>query len=296
MGVRVLAAVLVSGVLCFADTLTLRNGGVVEGTYLGGDARRVKMAIGDRVESYGVDEIRSIHFGGPGGPPPSAGASTTLPSGLQRRSPEPPPPQPSARYDNPGPAPAPRYDNPGPAPAPRYDNPPPSQYGVVVPAGTALVVRLIDPVDSETDHLGQTYRASIDEPVVDANGQTVIPRGADVIAKLVEDQQSGKIQGRTVLTLDLMQVQVNGRMVDVNTAEVTQASSSRGARSGKVIGGATALGAIIGAIAGGGKGAAVGAASGAAVGTGAQVLTKGQRVRIPSETRLTFTLQQPLQA
>jgi outer membrane lipoprotein SlyB len=113
---------------------------------------------------------------------------------------------------------------------------------------------------------------------------------------LVDDKQSGKIEGRTVLTLDLLQVQVNGRMVDVNTTDVSQQSGSRGARSGKVIGGTAALGTIIGALAGGGRGAAIGAVSGAAVGTGAEVLTKGQRVRIPSETRLTFTLQQPLQA
>ena len=66
-----------------------------------------------------------------------------------------------------------------------------------------------------------------------------------------------------MLTLDLMQVQVNGRMVDVNTTDVSQQSGSRGARSGKVIGGTTALGAIIGAIAGGGKGAAIGAGAGA---------------------------------
>jgi hypothetical protein len=50
------------------------------------------------------------------------------------------------------------------------------------------------------------------------------------------------------------------------------------------------LGAIIGAAAGGGKGAAIGAGSGAAVGTGAEVIGKGQRVKVPSETRLDFTL------
>ena len=127
------------------------------------------------------------------------------------------------------------------------------------------------------------------------DGQTVIPRGADAIAKLVEDTQSGKIAGKTVLTLSLMQVMVNGRMVDVSTGDVSQASGSRGARSGKVIGGTAVAGAIIGAIAGGGRGAAIGAGSGAAVGTGVEVFTKGQRVRIPSETRLTFTLQQPAQ-
>jgi hypothetical protein len=51
----------------------------------------------------------------------------------------------------------------------------------------------------------------------------------------------------------------------------------------------------VGAIAGGGKGAAMGAGSGAALGTGAEVLTGGQKVKIPSETRLTFRLQNPVQ-
>jgi hypothetical protein len=162
-----------------------------------------------------------------------------------------------------------------------------------VPAGAQIVVRLIDPVNSELDSLGQTYRGSVDQPVI-VDGQTVIPRGADAVAALVEAQKSGKIQGRTVLTLDLRNITLDGRAYDVTTTGVAQASASRGARSAKVIGGATALGAIIGGIAGGGKGAAIGAGSGAAVGTAAQVATSGQKVNIPSETRLTFTLQNPL--
>jgi hypothetical protein len=134
----------------------------------------------------------------------------------------------------------------------------------------------------------------VDEPVV-IDGQTVIPRGADAVAKLVQDKQSGKFEGRTVLTLALQQVMINGRMVDITTGDVSEESSSRGSRTAKVVGGTTAVGAIIGAIAGGGKGAAIGAASGAAVGGTAQAVTKGQVVKIPSETRLTFTLQQPVQ-
>ena len=59
------------------------------------------------------------------------------------------------------------------------------------------------------------------------------------------------------------------------------------------IGGGAALGALIGGIAGGGKGAAIGAAVGGGAGTGVQVFTKGKQVKIPSETRLDFTLQQP---
>jgi hypothetical protein len=148
---------------------------------------------------------------------------------------------------------------------------------------------MIDAVDSQKAQMGDQFRASIEDPVV-INGQTVIPRGADVSVRLVDDKQSGKISGKTVLTLAITSLTVNGKAIDVTTGDVQQASGSRGARSGKVIGGAAALGAIIGAAAGGGRGAAIGAGSGAAIGTGAEMATKGQRVKIPSEARLTFTL------
>ena len=88
-----------------------------------------------------------------------------------------------------------------------------------LPAGTNLVIRMIDGVDSENARAGQTFNASIDEPVM-VNGQTVIPRGADVVVKLVDAKESGKLTGRAELTLDLLSVRVDGRMVDVNTQTV----------------------------------------------------------------------------
>jgi len=256
MFVRVTVAFLAIASFCAADVLTLRSGQVVRGEYLGGDARHVKMAVGDRVESFLVDEVTNLQFGG-------GGQRLNAPDDRDRRE---------GGFREP------------PAPA--------RLSSMQIPAGTALTVRMIDGVDSEQTRLGQTFRASIDEPVL-LDGQTVIPRGADAVAKLVEDKESGKFAGRTILTLALMQVMVNGQMVDISTGDVSQASGSRGARTAKVVGGTAALGAIIGGIAGGGKGAAIGAGSGAAVGGGVELMTKGQRVRIPSETRLTFTLQQP---
>jgi len=253
-------------ICCSADTLTLRSGRVINGQYLGGDARHVRMAIGDHVDTFDVDEVGDLQFGGnlPPAPPPP-----------------PPPDQDRGRYD--------RRDQ-GFAQQP----PPPMPVsGIQIPTGTPITVRLIEGVDSNVARLGQTFRASVDDPVM-VNGQTVIPRGADALAKLVEDKQSGKFEGRTVLTLALTDITINGQMVDTTTGDVSQASSSRGARTAKVVGGTTALGAIIGALAGGGRGAAIGAASGAAVGGTAQVLTKGQQVKIPSETRLTFVLDAPV--
>jgi hypothetical protein len=191
---------------------------------------------------------------------------------------------PEVRYNDPQPPP----QTLGPA-----QSPAPASAGIFVPQGTPLTVRMIDSVDSQNARMGDQFRASIEDPVV-IEGQTVIPRGADVSVRLVDDKQSGKISGKTVLTLAITSVTINGRPVDVTTGDVQQASGSRGSRSAKVIGATTALGAIIGAAAGGGKGAAIGAGSGAAIGTGAEVATKGQRVKIPSESRLTFTLSNDL--
>lgn len=249
------------------DTLTLRNGRSIEGTFLGGSTREIRMDGRNGVETFPIDAVVGIQFGSPNGAPASSDRYSSS-------NPTPPPPPPPQGYSNPYPS-----NNPGRE----------SASGMELPSGTQIVVRMIDSVDSQVSRLGDTFRASIDEPVT-VDGNVVIPRGAEVVTKLVDDQKSGKIQGRTVLALALSSINVNGRIVDVTSQEVRSESGSRGARSAKVIGGTTALGAIIGGIAGGGKGAAIGAGSGAAVGTGAQEVSHDQRVRIPSETRLTFSL------
>jgi hypothetical protein len=288
MLVRLIATALLAVGFCSADTLTLRSGRVITGQYLGGDARHIRMAVGDRVDTFNVEDVGDLEFSGdahqatpPPSPPPPQDASGGQNQGFAQEPPSAPAPPPA-----PVPPPAPA--------APPAASGPPPVVGIQIPTGTPITVRMIDKVDSSVAHLGQTFRASVDEPVT-MNGQTVIPRGADALVKLVEDQQSGKFEGKTILTLALTDITINGQTIDTTTGDVTKASSSRGARTAGVVGGATALGAIIGALAGGGRGAAIGAASGAAVGTGAQVITKGQQVKIPSETRLNFTLQQPIQ-
>ena len=260
-----LGIVLAVGGLGFADTVTLRDGRVIQGTYLGGTARQVRVDAGNQIQTVDVDDISRIEFSAPA---PTAAAP-------------PPPPAPPARPTILRPDDSPRTA------------PPSQSASAELPAGTEIVVRMIDGVDSEKNSVGQTFAASLDEPVM-IEGQAVIPRGADVTVKLVDSKESGKLTGRSELTLDLVSVKVNGRMVDINTQTVSRESSSRGARTAKVAGGTAALGAIIGAIAGGGKGAAIGAGAGAAAGAGAEVVTKGQTVKIPSETRLTFVTDTPV--
>ncbi len=283
--------------LLSADSLTLRNGQVVQGTFIGGTARQVRMDLNGETRTYDITDIVSLSFNDQGGAaavapppyyPPSASSSSSSSSSASAGG------APRLRRAPGSESTAPASSYPSSYPPSSYPSSQPAMSGIIIPVDTTVSIRMIDTVDSERARLGQTFRASLDEPIF-VNGQEVVPRGSDVLTKLVEDQQSGKIEGRAKLTLALATITINGRPVDVTSTDVSQSSASRGAKSAGVIGGTAALGAIIGAIAGGGKGAAIGAGSGAAVGTGAEVMTAGQKVRIPSETRLTFRLQSPVQ-
>ena len=280
MNTRILYFLFLTAALLSADTLVLRNGTRVDGSFLGGDNRSLRFAVGSQVNTYYLQDVASLEFNDSTASSNSTAAAPTPQNASQGG----PPP---GNYSTAQSQPSTSYS--APASAPAGGGP----MGVAVPSGTDIVVRLIDRVNSDTDRLGQTYRASVDQPVV-VNGQTVIPRGADVVATLIDAQKSGKIEGKTVMTLDLKSITVNNRPYEIVTTGVSRASNSRGQRSAKVIGGTAAAGAIIGAIAGGGKGAAIGTVAGAGAGTAAQVATSGQKVNIPSETRLTFTLKNAL--
>src|SRR5262249_8839869 len=111
--------------------------------------------------------------------------------------------------------------------------------------------------------------------------------------KLENAKSAGKFAGKSELSVDLQSVVFQGKTYNVSSSDVKQSGSSRGKDSAVKIGGGAALGALIGGIAGGGTGAAIGAAVGGGAGTGVQVFTKGKQVKIPSEARLDFTLEQP---
>jgi hypothetical protein len=163
-----------------------------------------------------------------------------------------------------------------------------------LPSGSEISVRLIDSVDSDRNNQGDEFRASLEDPITLGN-DVVVPKGADAKVRLVTEQESGKLTGKAGLTLQLVSITTDGRTIPVESSDVSEYSGSRGARTAKSAAAVGALGAIIGAIAGGGQGAAIGAGAGAAAGAGAQTVMKGQRVRIPSETILTFTTQKTVQ-
>ncbi|MGH9816899.1 MAG: BON domain-containing protein, partial [Candidatus Acidiferrales bacterium] len=210
----------------------------------------------------------------------------------RRAAAKPPAPRPQPVAHTPAPTPAPAPAPQPAAPAVRAA-PEPEPLEVTIPAGTDVAVRMIDSVDSEVHRTGQIFRASLDSPIT-VDGETVVPAGADVFVRLAEAKSAGRMAGRSELRMELARLSFQGRTYELVSSTYEETGKSRGKDTAAKVGGGAAIGAAIGAIAGGGKGAAIGAAIGAGAGTGVQVFTKGQQIRIPSETTLEFQLEAPV--
>ncbi|MCC6365941.1 MAG: hypothetical protein IT165_20690 [Bryobacterales bacterium] len=165
----------------------------------------------------------------------------------------------------------------------------------IVPSGTTLAIRVNE--DISTREAGRTFDAQIAQDVVNQSGAILIPRGSP--AQLVVTQVSkGGLVGTNTMQLALRSVTIHGNQRSVSTLiQEQRGNEGIGAnrRTAESVGGGAALGALLGAVLGGGKGAVAGAAIGAAGGATAQVLTRGQEVKVPAETVLTFRLDQPIQ-
>ncbi len=253
----VIVAVCVAAVGARADSLELKNGSLINGKFMGGTQTSISFQVGLSVQSYGVADIRSLRF--------DSDAQGTSPSVSSK--------QPSAPS------------------AIGQDEVAKSVPSVNIPAGTRISVRTIDAIDSTKNRVGYRFQASLEEPLW-VDGNMVVPKGADVYGRLDESKETGTFAGRSQLKLQLTGVVVNGQTLPLVTGEYEVSGKSKGESTAKRTVGGAAIGSIIGALAGGGKGAAIGAGTGAGVGAASEIITKGDQVKIPSETLLDFTLQQ----
>jgi len=259
---RLFVAVVCAGILLGsaavgnADTLRLKSGATVEGTFLGGDTRQVKFLDSTgSMSTYEIGDVAGIDF--------AAGATATAPPS----SPKPAPHRAAASAAS--------------APA-----------AFTVPAGTVITVRMIDSIDTDVTGAGERFRASIDDPVV-VDGNVVIPRNADATVQIMRVEQAGKISGSDEIALKLLDVTVNGKPYELATNYAEVKTEGKGKQTAKTTAVTTGIGAALGGIFGGGKGAAIGAGAGAATGVAVSA-ARGKQLKIPSETRLDFVLRSPL--
>jgi hypothetical protein len=182
---------------------------------------------------------------------------------------------------------------PVPVAAPTPPPPPPQPKDVLIPANTTMTIRMIDGVDSAVNHAGEIFHASLETPIL-VGGEAVAPRGADVYVRLASAKQAGHLEGKAELKLELVKLEFQGRSYPLVSGTYYLSGDSRGKDTAKKVGAGAAIGGIIGAIAGRGAGAAIGAAVGAGAGGVYQESTKGKKVKVPSETKLDFLLEQPV--
>lgn len=180
-----------------------------------------------------------------------------------------------------------------PAQSPSAPPPPPQVRSVTVPSGTAIVVRLIDTMDSATAQPGDKFHATLDAPIA-IDGDVVVPAHYDVEGHVVNAQASGKFAGQALLALQLDRLKVGERSYDIQSDQFSQKTNSRGKNTAEKVGAGAVAGAILGGIFGGGKGAAIGSAAGAGAGGGVQAASKKPDIKLSSEKVLNFTLQAPV--
>jgi hypothetical protein len=187
------------------------------------------------------------------------------------------------------------------APAAQPDNtspdettaPPQSPKKFIIDQGTQVTIRLMDPIDSEKNHIGDTFHATLNAPLT-SDGEEAVPAGVELTGHVVDVKSAGKFAGQSVVVLQLDSLSSGGKTYNIETDQYRKQGSSRGKNTAEKVGGGAVLGGIIGALAGGGKGAAIGAAAGAGAGGGVQAATKSQQIKLPVETVLNFTLQAPV--
>jgi len=168
--------------------------------------------------------------------------------------------------------------------------PQPGAQMVTIPAGTSILVRMTDSIDTSTAQQGQAFGATLASNL-GANGYTVARRGTPVYGQVIEANSAGRVSGVSKLSITLTQLVVAGHSTQLITDTYdTQGKSSTKRSMFRLFGGA-GLGAAIGAIAGNaGMGAAIGAAAGGTL----AVVQHGNQVQIPSEALIQFVLEQDL--
>jgi len=276
-----IAALALLAAPAFSDTLVLKNGEKISGYFEGGSPRVIKFRTSDGVvKDYDLLSVQQIQFGDEktASSPNSSNATTSSSNAATSRSA-------TSGAD-------PRL-LPGNERVTRPASTNAANTGWTIPTSSKIVIRMIDSVNSETNKLGDTFVAVLDEPI-SQGGIEVIPRGADVRGRIAKIDDAGRLKGSAQLGLELTQIIVNGIPYSVTTSEYNEVGEGRGKETAKRAGIGAGIGAAIGAIAGGGKGAAIGAGVGGGGATAIQVLTKGEKLNIPSETKLEFTLRSPL--
>ena len=152
---------------------------------------------------------------------------------------------------------------------------------ITLPAGTRLVIRTSDAIDSSQHGAGHRFRGQLEGALV-VDGVTAAPRGTFVHGRIAQAQQARRATGSSELTVEFTDIMIHDQLIPISTGGLSAETGGEGRRTV----GRTARAAAVGGLIGGSSGAR----TGARVGVGASILTSGASVNIPRGTILETTL------
>ena len=249
--IEILTACFIGVLSAQADVLELKNGKMLNGKYLGGTQQSIRFQIGDKVEVISKDDALALTFSG------SASAGSESITSYSR----------------------PSYDS-----SASYSPSVTKIKSVTIPAGTSIMVTLVDSIDTRTDQAGQKFRARLAADLY--VGDTLVANeGSLVYGILQRSKQAGRIAGTSSVDIGLSEMEINEKLYPIFTTNHIE----RGKDATKGTLHAVGAGALIDK-----NDRGRGALKGAAIGTGVALITPGKPVQLPPNTLLEFRLAQPV--
>lgn len=234
-----------SSTLLNADTLMMNDGQVIEGKFINRDDQNVTFEIAGQQLKFPAANVKSIAM--------DMAAPAT-----------------SAAV---------------PAPAAPVAAAPAKPEVITVPAGTRIMARMADALDSKKHKEGHRFTARLEADMV-VDGNTVAPRGATLYGILTSSKSSGRAVGSSEMAMTFTDIMVNNQMHKIQTSGLKAKTDNTAKKTAGTVGKGALLGGLIG-----GSGDAK---RGAAIGLGLSVLTSGNQISIPRGTIIEFELSAPL--
>jgi serine/threonine-protein kinase len=161
---------------------------------------------------------------------------------------------------------------------------------ITVPEATPLSLSLETPLSSESAKTGDRFTTVLASPVI-IEGVEALPEGSKVVGHVSQVEPAGKVRGRAEMTLAFDRLtSASGEEIAIEAEPFFRRARSTAGKDAKIVGGLSAVGALVGGLLGGKKGAVAGGAAGAGAGAGAVVATKGEEVVLPEGTEIPIKL------
>ena len=156
---------------------------------------------------------------------------------------------------------------------------------VTVPAGTRLVIRTSDTVDTRRHGAGHRFRGQLESALM-VDGVTVARRGTTVHGRILDARQAGRLVGSSEMVMAFTDIMVDDQLFEMSTSGL---QAQGGNEAGRTVG-RTARAAALGGLISGSSGAR----TGARVGAGVSIVTQGGSINVPAGTILDTELTAPL--